>query len=131
MSAVGGSIIEISLKGRKFSVDGEADVSLALKNFENEFKVNGNGTSRLLRKRVPHMLEGLTLSIDDNQGDLEYLSELNDKGDDLTDGLFQVTVEMPSGQRYGGRGQIVGDIKFQSGDATAEINLNLIGMTQL
>lgn len=131
MGAIGGSIVEISLKGRKFTVDGEADVAQALKKFENEVKVNGNGSLRLTKKRVAQMLESIPVAVDDSQGDLEFLSDLNDNGDGESDGLFNVTIQMPSGQRYGGRGQFVGDLKLQTGEATAELTINLSGMVQL
>lgn len=128
MGAVGGSLGSISFNGRPFSVDGDADVAQQLKKFENEIKINGNGDLRLIKKRIAQMLESIPLAIDDAQGDLEFLSDLNDNGDGAPDGLFNVVVGMPSGAIYAGRGQFVGDIKRQTGEATAEVSLNLKNM---
>lgn len=128
MGAIGGSITQISLSGRSFAVDGDADVAQQLKTFENEIKINGNGEIRLIKKRQFQMLESIPVAIDDAQGDLEFLSDLNDNGDGDADGLFNVNITMPSGAIYAGRGQFVGDIKRQTGEATAELTLNLANM---
>ena len=128
MGAVGGSLGSVSLNGRSFSVDGEADVAQQLKAFENEMKVNGNGQLRLIKKRQVQMLESIPVAIDDSIGDLEFLSELNDNGDGNSDGLFNVVVAMPSGAIYSGRGQFVGDIKRQTGEATAELTIHVQNM---
>ncbi len=128
MGAIGGSLGSISLSGRAFAVDGDADVAQALKAFENEIKVNGDGKLRLIRKRVVQKLEGIPVAIDDAQGDLEFLSDLNDNGDGNVDGLFGVVVVMPSGAIYAGRGQFVGDVMRQTGEATAELTIHLTGM---
>lgn len=128
MGAIGGSLGSLSLNGRAFSVDGDADVAQQLKEFENELKKNGNGTVRLIRKRQLQMLEGIPVAIDDSQGDLEFLSDLNDNGDGGSDGLFNVVVGFPSGDIYAGRGQFVGDIKRQTGEATAELTLHFSSM---
>lgn len=130
MGAIGGSLGSISLNGRAFAVDGEADVAQALKKFENEVKVNGDGKLRLIRKRMAQKLEGIPVAVDDAQGDLEFLSDLNDNGDGGNDGLFNVVVNLPSGAIYAGRGQLIGDVTRQTGEATAELTIHLSGMTK-
>jgi hypothetical protein len=128
MSATGGSVPSISLSGRSFAVDAEADLGQMFKKFENEVKANGNGSLRLIRKAIPQVLDGIGLSIDDSLNDMEYLNDLNDNGDGDPDGMFNVTVVMPSGAIYSGRGQFIGDIKKQTQESMAEVTINCFGM---
>ena len=71
--AIGGSIEEITLSGRSFAVAADAEAQRKLGGFENEVLANGNGTARLIKTRVPLSIDGLTLEVDDDRGDQEYL----------------------------------------------------------
>lgn len=125
MSVVGGSIVSVSFNGRSFSPDGDTDASQALKDFENEMKVNGDGTPRLIKKRVLKMLESLSVAVSDANSDLEFLSDLNDNGDGNADGLFGIVAELASGAIYAGRGQFVGDVKRTTSESMVDLTLNL------
>ena len=48
MRTIQGEVSEISLNGRPFSVDAEADISGMLHGFDNELKADGNSTFRLI-----------------------------------------------------------------------------------
>lgn len=128
MGAVGGSSGSLSLNGRSFSIDGEADIAQSLVKFENEMKANGDGTFRLIKKRKPLMLEGLVIAVDDSRGDIEFLSDLNDNGDGNDDGLFPYVYAAPSGAIYSGRGQTTSDLKRQTQESTAELTLQITTM---
>jgi len=118
MSAIGGPIESISLDGRNFAVASEADVNRKLGGFENEVQSNGDGSARVIMSRVPWSLDGLTLSVDDDRGDHEYLQALVDGGD-----LVPVAVTLASGVVYQGVGQITGEVQYSSQNATAGVSL--------
>ncbi len=119
MSAIGGSIDSVSIRGRNFPVAADADVGRKLGGFEGEYKPNGNGTARRIMTRVSWMLEGIKLSCDDTRSDHEFLKEIADGQDDVA-----INITFVSGFTYQGKGSIVGEVKYSSGDATAEVSLS-------
>lgn len=118
MPAVGGSSIDISINGRSFGIAEDADISQSLKKFENEVRANGNGTARVIRKKVVQSFEGITVAIDDTLQDFEYLSDMYE----LVNVDFSVT--LPSGAIYAGRGTLTGELKRGTEAATAEISIS-------
>lgn len=122
MPAVGGSSIEIAINGRSFGITADADIGQALKNNENERQANGNGTSRVIKKKVVQVLESITVSVDDGLGDFEYLSAAYASTE------FDFSVTFPSGAIYAGRGTMTGDLKRQTQAATAEISISCENM---
>ena len=104
MAAVGGSIESITLDGRNFAVAADAEAQRKLGGFENEVQSNGDGTARLIKTRVPLSLDGLTLEIDDDRADQEFLQELTNRND-----FFPVVISYASGNDYQGTAQIVGE----------------------
>lgn len=118
MTAVGGSIESVSLNGREFQVASDADATRKLGGFENEVQANGGGTARIIKTRVPWMIEGISVEIDDSRGDQEYIQALSDAGD-----YFPVGMTLASGFTYSARGMITGDVAMSTQNATAGINL--------
>lgn len=118
MTAIGGSIESISIKGREFAVASDADSNRKLGGFENELRANGDGTGRLIKTRVPWRLDNLTIVIDDTRGDHEYLQGLADRKD-----LFPVGITFASGVTYGGTGQVSGEMQVSSQATTAALSL--------
>ena len=116
--AVGGPIESMGLGGREFAVAQDAEVNRKLGGFENEVQSNGDGTARLIKTRVPLQLDGMTLVIDDDRGDQEYLQELQDGKD-----FFPITITYASGATYGGSGQLTGETQYSSANATATANV--------
>lgn len=116
--AVGGSIESISLNNRVFSVASDAEMQRKTGGFENEVEANGDGSARLIKTRVPLSLDGITVSIDDVRGDLEYLQSLAN----LTD-FFPITVTLASGVVYTASAQITGEFTASSQSTTAPISL--------
>lgn len=119
MSATGGSIESLTLKGRYFAVDGESAPGRKLGGFENETKVNGDGSTRTTKKRAAWMISDIAVSIDDDNGDQEFLQDLAD-----LKGEFPVSVSYASGKVYQGKGQINGEISVDSQEQTAGISLS-------
>lgn len=120
MANVGGSIQSISLDGRNFAVPADADTQRKLGGFENEVQANGDGSSRLIKTRVPLMITGLMVNIDDNRGDHEYIQDLANLND-----LFDFTITYASGITFQARVQIVGE--FQVGNQATTGSIDIAG----
>lgn len=119
MAAIGGSVEEVSIKGRIFAVASDADATKKLGGFENEVQANGNGTGRKIMTRVPWSIEGLTVEIDDQAGDHEFLQAVaNEKG------YVPISMTLASGVTYSADGTLTGDLGASSQNATCGINLS-------
>ena len=119
MPAIGGSIESVTLDGRNFAVASDAEAQRKLGGFENEVMANGDaGSARLIKTRVPLSIDGLTLEVDDSQGDHEFLQELTDRLD-----FFPVAITYASGVTYSGTAQITGELQASSQNTTAAVSL--------
>lgn len=116
--AVGGSIESVTLDGREFPVAADAEAQRKLGGFENEVQANGNGTGRLIKTRVPLSIDGLTVEVDDDRGDQEFIQGLANGND-----FFPVAITYASGNTYQGTAQIVGENPASSQNATQAISL--------
>lgn len=124
--ATGGSIESISLDGREFAVAADSDASRKLGGFENEISPNGDGTARLIKTRVTWALDGISVVVDDDRGDQEFLQGIADGT-----GFVPVGISLVSGVTYQGDGTITGEVQASSQNATAGISLGGPGeMTQ-
>lgn len=119
MPSVGGSIESISIRGRLFPVAADADVNRKVGGFENELQPNGDGSARLIKTRVPWMLDGLTVEVDEDRADHEFLQEIADDPD-----FVPVTITFASGSTWQGRGTISGELQVSSQNATASFQLS-------
>lgn len=118
MPAVGGSIESVTLDGREYAVAADAEAQRKLGGFENEVASNGNATARIIKTRVPLMIDGLTLEIDDSRGDHEFLQELSNRND-----FFPIAITYASGVTYQGTAQITGETQVSSQAQTAAVSL--------
>lgn len=118
MAGIGGSIEAISLSGRIFAVAADAEAQRKLGGFENEVQANGNGTARIIKTRVPLMIDGLTVEVDDTRGDHEFLQELSNRKD-----YFVISITYASGVTYQGTAIITGELQASSQNATAAVSL--------
>lgn len=118
MPSVGGSIESVTLDGRNFAVAADAESQRKIGGFENEVVANGDGTARTIKTRVPLSLDGLTLSIDDDNGDHEFLQNLANSND-----FFPIVISYASGISYQGTAQITGEMQVSSQNATAAVSL--------
>jgi hypothetical protein len=119
MTAVGGSIEEVSLSGRKFAVPADNEAQLNLGGFSNEVQPNGNGTGRLIKTRVANKVDGLLVEIDHSNGDLEFLQDLADNKD-----FFVFSCTLADGSVYQGLSQMVDEVNGSTQSATAAVSLN-------
>lgn len=122
MGAVGGSIESISIRGRLFPVAADAEANKKLGGYENEVQSNGDGTARLVKTRVPWMIDGVQVEINDTRNDAEFLQEIADGLE-----LVPITITLASGVTYQGTGTITGEIQSSSQNATASISLSGAG----
>ena len=118
MAAVGGAIESVSINGREFAVASDAEATRKLGGFENEVQANGNGTARIVKTRVPWSIDGLTVQIDDDKGDQEFLQEVANGN-----GFVPIAITFASGLVYQADGTVTGEISAGSQNATASITL--------
>lgn len=116
--SVGGSIESVNLDGRNFAVAADAEAQRKLGGFENEVQSNGNGTARLIKTRVPLSINGLTIEIDDNRDDQEFLQRISNLND-----FFAIAITYASGLTYQGSAQLVDETQYSSQNATASVSL--------
>lgn len=119
MAAIGGSIDSISISGRNFAVAADAESQRKLGGWENEVQSNGDGTARLIKTRVPLSISGLTIEVDDDRGDHEFLQEIANAKN-----FHIISITYASGLTYQGTAQIVDEMQSSSQNATAEISLS-------
>lgn len=119
MPAVGGPVESVSLSGRVFAVAADADAQRELGGSTNTIEPNGDSSARLIKGKKPWMIGGLTLSLDDDRGDQEYIQELANRND-----YFVVAATFASGHTYQGSGQIVEDISAAMISATLPVTLS-------
>lgn len=119
MSITGGSIEAVGLAGRTFEVDAESDVGRQIGGFSNAVNSFGSGNARKVKTRKPWMLSNLTVGIDDDRGDQEFLQGLANSNE-----FFAITITFASGETYQGVGTITDDIQYKSKESQAEISLS-------
>lgn len=118
MPAIGGSIESVTIDGRIFAVAADAESQRKLGGFENEVQMNGDGTGRIIKTRIPPVVDGLTISIDDDNEDSEFLQErANGKV------FFPFAITYASGNTYQGVMMITGEVQVSSQNATAAVSL--------
>ena len=113
-----GSVESVSIAGTVFAVAADADNNMKLGGFENEMQANGDGSVRQVKTRVPWMLDGLQLSIDHDNEDLEFLQERANSPI-----LVACSVTFASGNTYSGKGNVTGEVQGSSQSGTATITL--------
>lgn len=119
MTARGGSIEYVNINNRLFPVAADADSERDLGGFTAEVMPNGDGSARKKKTRKPWRIEGLTVQIDNDRQDIEYLQSIADN-----EGWVPMGVLLVDGYTYGGQGTVVDEIKASSDNATAEIVLS-------
>lgn len=118
MATVGGSIRQISIRGRIFAVPSDVDAQRKLGGDENEVQTNGDRTSRIIKTIVAWALSSLTVSVDDSRGDQEFLQDVANSSK-----FSVITVTFASGITWEGEGIITEELNYSSQSATAAIAL--------
>ena len=118
MSAIGGSVQEVTIAGRSFAVAADAEGQIKIGGFENDVQADGGGTARMIKTRVPWNIDGLTLSIDDDNGDREFLQSTADGNS-----FVPIAITLAGGAVYQGSGQITAEFPTSTTNATAAVSL--------
>jgi hypothetical protein len=118
-AAVGGSIESLSIRGRLFPVAADAEANMKLGGFENEVQSNGDGTARIVKTRVPWMLDGVQVEINHSRNDAEFLQEIADSLE-----FVPCTITYASGVTYQGTGTVASEVQSSSQNTTASITLS-------
>lgn len=117
--AHGGPIESLVYDGRRFPVDGEADIERILGGKSNEAKPNGDDTFRVVQSSVIGALNTVPLVIDDARGDQEFLVNLQKTGVPK-----DTTVTLASGVIYSGSMVITEPIPVSSKESTADVSFS-------
>lgn len=115
---IGGSIESVSVDNQLFSVAADADATMSLGGWSNEIQPNGNGTSRIVKSRVPWALSGLMIAVDDDAANQEFLQRIADGNT-----YVPVTIRMASGVTYQGTGTITEPVERSTQSATCSLSL--------
>lgn len=115
----GGSIESVEIRGRTFAVTADADAKVVLGGFKKEVKINGNGTRRTVKTRVPWSISGVSISLDSDKGDHEFLQQIADQSEDVP-----VVLTYADGTSYQGKGTLVDDLEGSTMESTAECKLS-------
>lgn len=118
MGAVGGSIESVSVDGRTFPVAADAEANVKLGGYEKEQQPNGDGSARPVKTRVAWEISGVTVQVDHDRGDQEFLQGIENQDDNVN-----CVITYANGVSYQGIGSITGELAFNTQNATAELTL--------
>jgi len=118
MPGIGGSIVGVNIHGREFSVTADSDSGRKLGGAMNEVQPNGDGTTRIVSIREAWSSGELTLSIDNDRADQEYLQDIADRR-----AYGDCTVSYADGSIYQGSGTVTGELVYSSAAATMPVTI--------
>lgn len=116
---IGGSGITISLKGRVFPLTVDADIMRVLGGVEDDILMNGDGSARFIKKRIPWKLGATTVSMDDTRMDQEYLKDLQKSNEP-----YPIIITYPTDITYMATGKIIGEIAYGNQTTSATFVLS-------
>ena len=116
--ATGGSVEAVSIAGREFPADADADTSRMMGGYSNEILPNGDGTARVSKTAKAWSITGLVLEMDDNRGDHEFMQDIIDSKE-----YKNITITYASGVVYMGKGTVLGDAPVSSKSASMACDL--------
>jgi hypothetical protein len=142
MTAVSGSLVGVTIAGREFTVAASEGAEIHLGGWINTVERNGDGTSRIVQARSSWSLMGAVLSVDNERGDLEYLTAAKAEGGGvlqlrylderlaLTGGediaglrkFYPIQIELVDGTVFVGKGVPVGKISYDTMNGTARVD---------
>lgn len=119
MAAVGGSILDISIRGRLFPVSADVDSNMMIGGFTSEVIANGDGSARKILTRTPWSIDGLVIEVDHDRGDLEYLQQRA-----AEPGFVDITITFASQITWQGSGTVVDEQLFGSQNSVIPLKLS-------
>lgn len=122
LQSVGGDIVEVIIDKRIFSNNSGATAKMTLPGTENKLEMNGNGSSRLIKKRIAGGIKGLNLGCSLSRGDLEFLTKRRNLASD-----YNSSITFEDGSVYSGKAVITGNLEHNNDNSTAEVDLEFTG----
>lgn len=119
MTALGGSIESVAIRGRLFPVASDAEANIKTGGFEAEVQANGDGTARKILTRMPWSISGLQIEVDDNRADHEFLQEMSAEKD-----WVPIELTLASGVTWQARGTVSGEHDRSTKSTTATVTLS-------
>jgi hypothetical protein len=113
-----GDVRQFTLKGRELTIAEGAALSIIPSGGANEFKTAGNGTMYGTGKRVMGQIKGIDISIDNSEGDLEYIASIRDDGEPVP-----VTLTLWDYSVYSGSLGIEGDLEYKTDTGVASFEM--------
>ena len=127
MGVRAGDIRQFTYGGREFDIKGEdANVVIDLGGFTSEVGLNGNKTLHVTKRSKKATVSDVTVSIDDNRKDLEFLQGKQDSSE-----LAPLSITLASGVTYSGQMAVVGDLQKSTGDGTATLTFEGAKLDQI
>lgn len=118
MAAIAGPAKTISISGREFRVVGDADIGRQLGGFTKERLPNGDGSSRQRMTPIPWALTGISVEVDNDNEDQEFLEAVKDSPDDVP-----IVITYSDDSSYSGLGSIDGELSYSNNNAAASFDL--------
>jgi hypothetical protein len=122
----GGDIRQLTINGREFSVMKEATVNIDLGGFQNDGGLNGNGTLHINQQRKLAGFSDCPISIDDSEGDYEFLQNLANTGEPVP-----ITITLASTTTYSGTLSVWGELQKNTGEGSATLEMRGESMTRV
>ena len=119
MAAIGGSMIEVTIRGRIFPATADSDASRSLGGFTKTFEANGDSSVRPIMTREVWSITGISLSIDDSRDDQAFLQEVADSPNNV-----DLSFKFASLETFAGVGSIVDKIEVSSMNATSALSFS-------
>lgn len=118
MAKANGALESVVLNGRRFTCDAENEASVDLSEWDNEVKPNSDGTFRTVKSRHVQKIESLTLEIDVDRGDVDFINEVKAKLAPVPLSATRV-----DGKMYEGEVMITDATSLNDNESTMEVTL--------
>lgn len=110
----GGDIRQLKIGGREFGVASGASIEVTLSGYQNTFVPFGNGQMGGTQVRVLAAIDGMEVSIDNDNEDMEFLQGIQTDGEPVP-----LSYTLVDGKTYSGSLGIDGELKYKSDAGTA------------
>lgn len=118
MNTKGGPISEVVIDGRKFQVMPDSDPDLAVGGRKANVTKPAQGTSKIDFETLPGSIKGLTLILDQDRRDTEFLQSIVDGGE-----LVDCSASNSVGTTWAGKQIITSEIAEKLKGSTIDIDL--------
>lgn len=118
MAKANGALESVVLNRHRFTCDAESEANVDLSEWDNEVKPNSDGTFRTVKSRHVQKIENLTLEIDVDRGDVDFINEVKAKLAPVPLSATRV-----DGKMYEGEVMITDSTSLNDNESTMEVTL--------